>query len=290
MGLHFDIHFNNPMNTQVNPTVTAHYFSGNKSGGNFVNWSNQHWEDNQTFGFDADATLANDTYAGYSVALSITGAVDAQHKGSDAAMDGDPKTIAYTVNGKEWHGFEGVIDHYHIFQLGTPFPTATPTGTITPAATQQTPGPSRAYGHPGFTYIKSVGHDSTGDLFVEGTVNPGLKEDLVEKWSKGVPQWSVYGGAPYDTVAMAVSPGGKVALMRQPNPLPGQPDFCTQGFLVDGNAVTHTYPSLQITGPSGPAFVACLFDLLISRAQSCGANNCDPAFPKPGRRERRNGR
>jgi hypothetical protein len=78
---------------------------------------------------------------------------------------------------------------------------------------------------------------------------------------------------------MAVSPGGKVALMRQPNPLPGQPDFCTQGFLVDGNAVTHTYPSLQITGPSGPAFVTCLFDLLISRAQSCGANNCDPAFP-----------
>jgi hypothetical protein len=119
VGAHFDIHFSQPMNTNIKPAIQALY----KNGGPFYKWSNPGWEaDSETFGVDSDASFPADLQAGDSVTLAISGAFDAGNR----PMTGNPVIVSHmngTSNGgrkDDWAPTPNPgPDTYHVFQVAT---------------------------------------------------------------------------------------------------------------------------------------------------------------------------
>jgi hypothetical protein len=135
--------------------------------------------DGQTYSADTTGSfIPLFKYPG-SADLFINGARDAQHKGADSNMVGNPQTITYQDATGNWHGYSPPPDFQHVIDIATLTPTFTPTPpgpptpTPTPVATVQTPGPYTDYsGSPVLAWADgpagSYEMDNVGDIFWAG--------------------------------------------------------------------------------------------------------------------------
>jgi hypothetical protein len=123
VGTHFDIHFNNPMDPKVVPTVVALFYNqGVTTGPTPIPVPIGSWGlDGLTYSTNLAPNFLPTPEAG-SITLSIGGALDAEP--TPLAMDGNPGTIAYKDANGIWHGVEAEPDTANGFVIAAITPTA----------------------------------------------------------------------------------------------------------------------------------------------------------------------